>query len=303
MAINDNARYAYNYYQKKYNLTPAQAAGIVGNLVQESGLNTGAINRGDGRDGSDSIGVAQWNGARARGLHSYAKDNGREASNLDTQLDYVMHELQNGEKSAYNRLMASKDVAGATQAFIGFERPQGWSADNPTGGHGYGNRLKFAGQLFGMTPEEIAAATPTSNAVAMAKPGTQAAAQAAVNVASDTSTAPADTKEKEGLFGLKLPEKIFGVDTKKGLNVLGSMNTAMAEQAQQMNQSIAAAGQAAQGRRGSAAPVQIVAQSTPMFGGNPGGAPVEPAEIELLKKKMMMSRRGGLGGLGGFGRA
>lgn len=74
MAVNSNARYAYDYLQRRYNLTPVQAAGVVGNLMQESSMNTGARNRGDGSDGSDSIGIGQWNGGRAKALRAFAAD-------------------------------------------------------------------------------------------------------------------------------------------------------------------------------------------------------------------------------------
>ena len=39
---------------------PHQAAGIVGNLLAESGLQTKAIAKGDASDGTDSVGIGQW---------------------------------------------------------------------------------------------------------------------------------------------------------------------------------------------------------------------------------------------------
>ncbi|PDS75432.1 phage tail tip lysozyme [Rhizobium sp. L43] len=212
MALNQNAQYAYRYLQDKYRLSPAQSAGVVGNLYGESSLNTGAINRGDGRDGSNSIGIAQWNGDRARNLRGFGGDN---YNNLDTQLDFVMHELQgsggNGggsESAAWKRLQAAQDVPSATQAFIGYERPQGWSADNPTGGHNYSGRLGYAGQLFGMTPEQIAAAQPTSAPIAAD------AVTASTGAPSATASAPAATADaSKGLLGIDIP----GLTGNKGL--------------------------------------------------------------------------------------
>lgn len=311
MAVNDNARYAYRYLMEKYKLQPHQAAGIVGNLVQESGLRTGARNPGDGRDGSDSIGIAQWNGQRARNLKAFGGDN---YNGLDTQLDFVMHEMNGegdkfgagSERAAYQRLMSAKDLGGATSAFISFERPQGWTADNPTGGHGYKNRLTFAGQIAGMSPEEIAAAQPTSGRLPDAHTA-QATADASAG-ASGTATASVDVAKAED-SGWKLPQlfpdKVMGVDTKKGFNVLGSMGELMAKQDQAANQQIQAAAQAGAARRGSAEPVKIEQVATPLFsavGGTLRGSGPNPAEIEELKKKMLMARMGGLGGLGGFGR-
>jgi hypothetical protein len=147
----DIERYAFNYYLKA-GLAPHQAAGIIGNLIQESSLNTGARNPGDGRDGSDSIGLGQWNGNRAKGLHSFAAATGAAPTNLDTQLGYVLHELKGPESRAGKALFAAKDVRDATAAMIGYERPAGWSPANPTAGHGWDNRIDHASRLLGMKP-------------------------------------------------------------------------------------------------------------------------------------------------------
>lgn len=160
---NNNAYYAYNYLRDKYGYTPVQAQGIVGNLMAESSMNTGARNRGDGRDGSDSVGIAQWNGDRARGLHSFAKERGQSWDNMDTQLDYVHHELNNSERRAGDLIRNATDVHGATAGMISYERPQGWSANNPTAGHNWRGRLQNAMTIGGATPEQLAqavAATP-----------------------------------------------------------------------------------------------------------------------------------------------
>lgn len=137
--------------------TPHQAAGIVGNLIQESNLNTGAINRGDGRDGSDSIGIGQWNGPRAQALQAFAQQSGVDPSDFNTQLAFVDHELNGSEKGVLERLRAAKNPIEATAAFVGYERPQGWTADNPYNAHGWGNRAKHAARLAGgsYAPQQV----------------------------------------------------------------------------------------------------------------------------------------------------
>lgn len=138
---------------------PMLAAGIIGNLVQESSLNTGARNPGDGSDGSDSIGLGQWNGPRAKQLKAFASARGASPEDFATQLDFVLHELETTEGAAYRRLKAARNVDEATAAMIGFERPQGWSPDNPRGGHGWQNRLAAAtkaAEMQGLTGEAIA---------------------------------------------------------------------------------------------------------------------------------------------------
>lgn len=129
-----------------------QAAGIVGNLIAESRLNTQARNRGDGTDGSDSIGLGQWNGNRARALRDFAASRGADWHDFETQLAFVNHELKTTEAAAGNALKSAKNVDEATAAFIGYERPAGWSTGNPRGGHNYSGRLRFASQAAGIDP-------------------------------------------------------------------------------------------------------------------------------------------------------
>jgi hypothetical protein len=129
----DNARLAFDYFVSQ-GLSPVQAAGIVGNLQGESGsgLNTGAINKGDGRDGSDSIGIGQWNGTRAQALKAYAESKGTPWTDLNTQLEFLHQELQGPEKKAYAALQAAQTPEEAARAFLGYERPKDW---NVAGSH------------------------------------------------------------------------------------------------------------------------------------------------------------------------
>lgn len=161
--MTDRMQQAVQHLQAR-GLSPIAAAGIVGNLVQESSLNTNARNRGDGQDGSDSIGLGQWNGDRARALQAFAASRGTSVDDFATQLDFVVHELETTEGAAYQRLKAATTVDEATAAMIGYERPAGWSADNPRGGHGWNNRAAMAAkaaELAGVDPKLIASNAST----------------------------------------------------------------------------------------------------------------------------------------------
>jgi hypothetical protein len=72
---------------KNQGYTDAQAAGVIGNLQQESGstLDPNARNPGDGSDGSDSIGIAQWNSGRAANLKAYDPATGTVVPNTFVQ--------------------------------------------------------------------------------------------------------------------------------------------------------------------------------------------------------------------------
>lgn len=138
-----NADYAFNWLVNR-GYAPHQAAGIVGNLTQESNV------RPDGvvGDNGTAFGIAQWRGPRLAGLQSYAQNNGQDWRSLDAQLGFLDHELNTTEKGAGDALRASPDVRSATRAVIGFERPQGYTTENPEGGHGWANRFNVAQSLL-----------------------------------------------------------------------------------------------------------------------------------------------------------
>lgn len=166
----ERAAAAKAYLMKAYGLADHRAAGIVGNLIQESSLSTSAVNPGDGSDGSNSIGIGQWNGSRARALHAFAATKGKPVDDFYTQLDFVMHELGTSESAAGQALARARNVDEATAAFIGFERPQGWSAANPRGGHAFAKRLANAMGLVGGGTDEIVTASTSKAAAAATQP-------------------------------------------------------------------------------------------------------------------------------------
>ncbi len=103
-----------------------QAAGIVGNLLQESGMDTTSVG-----DGGTSGGIAQWHNERWDALKEYAANTGREWTDLDAQLEYLDYELRNGESVAGNALRRQTTSEGSAQVFSDmFERPAAEAANN-----------------------------------------------------------------------------------------------------------------------------------------------------------------------------
>lgn len=142
-SLDDKSKQAFQFFVKQ-GWSPAQASGIVGNLIHESGLNTGALNPGDGSDGSDSIGIAQWNAGRAKALKAYAARKGSDWRDLQTQLEFVHKELQSTHSEAGDALLAAKTPREAAAAFVTeFERPKG-SDRGAEYAHGWQNRLSKA---------------------------------------------------------------------------------------------------------------------------------------------------------------
>jgi len=172
-APQDNAQIAFNYFVSQ-GLSPVQAAGIVGNLQGESGqgLNTNTINPGDGRDGSDSIGIAQWNSTRAQALRDYAASKGMPHTDLTTQLEFLHSELKGPEKAAYEKLLAAQNPEEATRAMLAFERPKDW---NVPGSHP--NRVQYAAKALAAygggqpVPAPASPASPASGLLAAGQGG------------------------------------------------------------------------------------------------------------------------------------
>ncbi|WP_454200087.1 phage tail tip lysozyme, partial [Nocardia sp. Marseille-Q1738] len=102
----------YRYLISKYGLTPAQAAGILGNIQVESGFKTDAFNPREG-----AIGLCQWLGGRRRNLERFAATYGKPVTDWKVQIDFMMHELQSGESGAYARLRAAQTPAAAAAVF------------------------------------------------------------------------------------------------------------------------------------------------------------------------------------------
>jgi hypothetical protein len=137
---------AMAYFQGK-GFTKAQAAGIVGNLVQESNLNIGAVG-----DGGSAYGIGQWHADRQAQFKKVTGQN-MKGSSMDAQLAFVRWELYNTHRKAYRGLQANPDnVYGATAAFGNdFESPAG-SGGAPEGMSGWRDRLGAAAHLYGGTP-------------------------------------------------------------------------------------------------------------------------------------------------------
>lgn len=109
---NSAARTAFEFFVAR-GLGPVQAAGIVGNLLQESNVNPAAV-----QAGGPGRGIAQWStGARWDSLLRFARANHGSPLALDTQLQFLWHELTATPALGLDALRAARSVAAATRAF------------------------------------------------------------------------------------------------------------------------------------------------------------------------------------------
>jgi len=140
----DVVEQAYNFYVSK-GLTPAQSAGIVGNLMLESGGNV-TLNP-DITNGIGAYGIAQWLGGRKTALEAYAASQGKPRSDLGIQLEFLWSELQAGnqisvttKKDFLSSVTPQTTPAGAATIFEDtFER---------SGGAGIPQRVSNAESVF-----------------------------------------------------------------------------------------------------------------------------------------------------------
>lgn len=116
----DNQEKAFNYFMDNEGLSDIQSAAIVGNLMQESGINPKS-----NQAGGAGMGIAQWDqGGRWANLLKFASSNGLQPFDLVTQLQFMSQELHGkppaGDYSAVlAKLKQQTDIVDATGFFMG----------------------------------------------------------------------------------------------------------------------------------------------------------------------------------------
>jgi hypothetical protein len=112
-----NDKAAFDYFVGK-GLTNFQAAGIVGNLDQESGVSPTAV-----QQGGPGRGIAQWSvGGRwdtdgGDNATTYASQQGQSVWSLGLQLDFIWYELTKFSGYGLSKLKATTNVTDATVVF------------------------------------------------------------------------------------------------------------------------------------------------------------------------------------------
>jgi hypothetical protein len=126
-------------------LAPHQAAGVVGNLMSESG---GTLTPwGPTGDNGSAWGTAQWRGDRLSGLKSFAEENGLDHRSVDAQQRWMRREFDTTEGKSYAALNAAKTPEEAATAM---NRHYERSADNT--GQREANARSLMERFGGSTP-------------------------------------------------------------------------------------------------------------------------------------------------------
>jgi hypothetical protein len=115
--------------RKDFGLTPAQAAGVVGNIwhessgmnpnVNEFGSDPGQSDYGKPNGTSFGYGWAQWSDARKTGYLDWSKQQGLDPSSPAANYSFLRHELQTTESGAID---AVKQAGTASDAADQFEK-------------------------------------------------------------------------------------------------------------------------------------------------------------------------------------
>jgi hypothetical protein len=172
----DFLNYAFEYWLKK-GYAPHQAAALAGQAQWESGGNPTAVG-----DSGTAFGSFQWRGDRRQRLNATA-----DPKSIPGQLDFANWELSNTEKGAGDALRNAKDYTEATNAVLGYLRPQGYTAKNPAGSHGYADRYNIGANLLNQPQMAQVLAMPPTQQVASAVPADVVAA----------TTPPEDLRTKD----------------------------------------------------------------------------------------------------------
>lgn len=130
-------------------LRPHQAAGLVGNLQNESGPEVTPW--GPSGDNGSAWGTAQWRGDRLEALKAHAAENGLDYKTVPAQQAFMRHEFDGSENKSYKALQATTTPEeAATIVNTQYER----SADRS------GNRERAALKLSGSQPMAYADTQP-----------------------------------------------------------------------------------------------------------------------------------------------
>lgn len=146
--------------------TPAQAAGIIGNLMAESSTRLNPRSIGDG---GRARGIAQWHPDRWGPLMQYAKAKGGDPWSVEIQLEYIKKELETTEGKAARLLANATTPEDAASAFCNFERPGGYDVksgrfDGTKNVPSIGTRRAYARDVYKKFSSSPTTTAPTSAA-------------------------------------------------------------------------------------------------------------------------------------------
>ena len=210
----ENAEKAFNYFKSK-GYTDQQAAAIVGNFQQESGVDPSRVNSIGMR------GIAQWDPNRWRNLEKFASAKNLDPNSLEAQLQFTQHELSTGDGGlSESTLKSSQSTSGATVLFRKqYERPNEAEANDPA-------RINYAETVlkkYGGTP--VAPKPAARNPEISANPASSGRSIAILPIPNLTGTNGPGSFNNNGSGDVasvdpRNPYDVYGRINRTGLNVV-----------------------------------------------------------------------------------
>ena len=112
------ARQLLSDLKRDFGLTDEQAAGVVGNLMHESGGFNSLQEVNPTVPGSaGGFGFAQWTGPRRKSFDSYVEKQGLDRNSYDANYGFLKHELENNryERNQFNKVKKAGTAAEAAR--------------------------------------------------------------------------------------------------------------------------------------------------------------------------------------------
>jgi hypothetical protein len=126
-----NAARAFNYFLQQHNLPAAAAAGIVGNMMVESGSNTENLDTHAHNDISGTHdGIVQWSTSRWAALQQHESG---DKYDLSVQLDYVWYELTTTYTATLKAMKTTDSPQDAARMFDNGPPLPAFEASGPSG--------------------------------------------------------------------------------------------------------------------------------------------------------------------------
>lgn len=191
-------QYAYKYALDQ-GFAPHQAAAWAARLAVESGTQLNPTARGDG---GLAYGIAQWHPDRWGSVSKWMESQGLDPNSRESQMKAALWEKTTTEKAAGEALRSAQDLPQAMAAMMRYERPQGYTPANPSGGLGWNTGMKYAAGLLGIDPSSLPSSDSTATYTSSGEdsPGRTAP----FPVAGTPQTPPRNPLSALGTQGIKL---------------------------------------------------------------------------------------------------
>ena len=113
----DTKKAVWNYLVNDLEMNREGAAGVMGNIEQESRFDTNAYNPDD-VDGNPSGGLVQWHAGRFNNLKNYAASIGKDWSDVESQMGYLGQELNGPYEHVYEKMKNAPSFGDAVDTWV-----------------------------------------------------------------------------------------------------------------------------------------------------------------------------------------